>query len=236
MKHMKLISDDNAFNHTIFADWYRLGEPSDLMPALIIYVGGAISSAEYQTRRKTEPLQIVQECERAFDNSGQNCVDLLILPFPPDPDSWAHPQLFAVLMLDLLRQTPNPRPLKIGCVGYSIGASFASYLTFNLTQVKALAVMGGYGMCEGANESRMLGDVKERCYRSWWNADSTGYMENLFFLHFLTRHDATMDIVTGAGEHDFPDYAANNSVRDAFKFVLKATYVQTVQRKMDAPE
>ena len=75
-------------------------------------------------------------------------------------------------------------------------------------------------MSEGANESRMVGEIKERCYQAWWNADSSGYMENLFFLQFLTRYDVDMNIITGVGGHDFNDYAANGSVRDAFGYVL----------------
>jgi hypothetical protein len=79
-----------------------------------------------------------------------------------------------------------------------------------------------YGMSEGANESTIVGEIKERKYQAWWNADSTGYMENLFFLHLLTKHDATMDIITGSGGHEFTDYAVNGAVRSAFEFVLNA--------------
>ena len=214
-------ASDSSFNHSIFADWYRFGGGTDKIPPLIIYVGGAISHTEYQTRMKTEPLQIVQEFSRAFSSSDPDCADLIVLPFPPDPDPGVHQQLFSVLVLELLKQTPNPRPERIGCVGFSLGASFASYLTFSLAQVKALATLGGYGMVEGANESSMLGEVKSRRCQCWWNADSSGYMENLFFLQFLTRHDATMEIITCTGGHEFSDYAANNSVQDAFRFVLE---------------
>jgi len=219
--HLKLRSLENPFNHCIFADWYRFGESQEEEVPLIIYVGGAISLEEYRKRETTEPLQVVQEFSKAVGNSELSCIDLLVLPFPPESDGGVYQQLFSVLILELPLTTPNPRPSQIGCIGNSIGASFASYLTFSLKQVKALATLGGYGMVEGANDSNMVGEVADRVYRCWWNADSPGYMENLFFLQLLTRYDADMEIVTGSGGHDFADYAANGSVRDAFAFILK---------------
>jgi hypothetical protein len=219
-QHLKLISHDTSFGHAVFSDWYRFGDSQTEEVPLIIYVGGAISLEEYRKRETTEPLQVVQEFSKAVGNSELSCIDLLVLPFPPEPDAGVHQQLFSVLILDLLRQTPNPRPSLIGCVGNSIGASFASYLTFSLKQVKALATLGGYGMVEGANDSNMVGEVAERAYRCWWNADSPGYMENLFFLQLLIRYDVDMEIVTGSGGHDFADYAANGAVQEAFKFVI----------------
>lgn len=218
--HLKLVARDTEIGPIIFADYYRLGDREHDVP-LVIYVGGATSTEEYLSRFHTEPLPILSECAVAVDRTGIPGVDLLVLPFPSEPDGRLHQQLFSILLFELLRQTNNPRPERIGCVGFSLGASFASYLTFSLKQVKVLATLGGYGMVEGANESRMVGEVSGRSYRCWWNADSTGYMENLFFLQFLTRHDAAMDIVTGTGGHGFAEYAANGAVKDAFEFVLR---------------
>ena len=217
--HLKLIGHDPLLNYKPYADYYRFGEQSADCP-LIVYTGGAISHEEYEKRFHTEPLPIMREFATAFAGSGLMSADLVILPFFPDPDGTIYQQLFSVLIFEFLRQTGNPRPANIGCIGFSLGASFASYLTFSLPQVKALAVLGGYGMSEGANESRMVGKINERCYQAWWNADSDGYMENLFFLHLLTRHDAGMEIITGSGGHAFADYAVNGSVREAFTFVL----------------
>ena len=218
---MKLKSNASSFDHCIFADYYRFGRPDHEVP-LVVYVGGATSRDEYKKRLQTEPLPIVSEFAQAFEVSGLPCADLLVLPFPPEPDGNTHQQLFSALIIDLLRQTGNPRPERIGCVGFSLGASFASYLTFSLVQVKALATLGGYGMIEGANESNMVGDVTSRMYRCWWNADSPGYMENLFFFQFLTNRDVEMEIETASGGHDFTDYAKNGSVTAAFKFVMAA--------------
>jgi len=219
--HQKLIARDTSLGPVIFADYYHFGSDSGDCP-LIIYTGGAISSELYQQRLATKPLAVVQEFSSALKSTGHTTADLLVLPFPSEPDGTVHQQLFSILLMDLLRQTPNPRPSRIGCVGFSLGASFASYLTFSLKQVKTLATVGGYGMSEGANESTIVGEIKERKYQAWWNADSTGYMENLFFLHLLTKHDATMDIITGSGGHEFTDYAVNGAVRSAFEFVLNA--------------
>jgi hypothetical protein len=219
VEHIKLIARDTSLGPFIFGDFYRSGIRGEESP-LIIYVGGAISKDEYQLRISSEPTPVVNEFFAAV-RSGSSCIDLLVLPFPPEPDGTVHQELFSILLFDLLRQTPNPRPSRIACLGYSIGASFATYLTFSLPQVRALSVIGGYGMSEGANESRMVGNVKSRKYRAFWNADSSGYMENLFFLHLLTKYDAEMEIVTASGGHDFADYATNGSVRDAFEFVIE---------------
>lgn len=222
--HRKLIALDTEIGSVVFADYYRFGASSTKTP-LIIYVGGAINQDEYLKRLESEPLPILTEFKKSFEDSGFDGADLLVIPFPPEPDGRIHQQLFSILLFDLLTQTDNPRPPNIACVGFSLGAAFASYLTFSLKQVKALATLGGYGMVEAANESRMVGDVCDRYCQSWWNEDSTGYMENLFFLQFLTRHDATMDIITGSGGHAFSDYALNGSIRDAFGFVLKSLQI-----------
>lgn len=218
-KHMKISYLDTVSGNIIFADYYHFGAQIDNCP-MVIYLGGAISKEEYKSRANTEPLPILHEFETAFQQSGLTSADILILPFPPEPDETVHESLFSTLFFELLRQIPNPRPTRIACVGYSIGASFASYLTFSLIQVKALAVIGGYGMSEAINQSRMVGDASSRKYQAYWNSDSSGYMENLFLLHLLTKHEATMEIVTASGGHDFSDYASNGSVQDAFKFVL----------------
>jgi hypothetical protein len=219
--HLKLIARDMSLGPVIFADYYHFGSDTGDCP-LVNYTGGAINAELYQQRLTTQPVAVMQEFSSALKSTGHTTADLLVLPFPPEPDGTVHQQLFSILLMDLLRQTPNPRPSHIGCVGFSLGASFASYLTFSLKQVKALATIGGYGMSEGANESTIVGEVKERKFQAWWNADSSGYMENLFFLHLLTKHDTSMDIVTGSGGHRYADYAANGAIRSAFEFVLDA--------------
>lgn len=217
--HLKLIASDAASEFAPFADYYRFGDVAADYP-LVIYVGGGITADEYRRRLQTEPLPVLHAFAAALAGTGLEAIDLLILPFPPEPNATVYQQLFSALILELLKQTPNSRPQKIACVGNSIGASFASYLTFSLAQVKALATLGGYGMVEGANESNMVGEVTDRIYRCWWNADSPGYMENLFFLQFLTKRNAEMEIETAPGGHDFADYAANGSVTAAFKLVM----------------
>jgi len=225
IEHTKVIAENTDLGPVIFADYYRFGAATTACP-LVVYVGGAITENEYRQRIGTEPLPVIHEFTKAFEESGFPGVDLLVLPFPPEPDGTLHEKLFSILLFELLRQTPNPRPEVISCVGYSLGASFASYLTFSLVQVRGLAVIGGYGMAEAARQSRMLGEVADRCYQAYWNADSRGYMENLQFLHFLTKYDASMEVVTAEGDHDYADYAANGSVRDAFGFVLKGMFAR----------
>ena len=55
-RHEKILVDGAAVGHDAHADWYRFGAEKGLGIPLVLYFGGAISSAVYHARRSTLPM------------------------------------------------------------------------------------------------------------------------------------------------------------------------------------
>lgn len=219
--HRKIKLTEGALGTGVFADYYRFGIECGQEIPMVVYIGGASDTEEYRKRSSTAPEPIVAEFRKSL-TATQCCIDLLVIPYPPQDESFQPSILkdfFSTLLFGFLPGTENPRPSHMAFVGYSIGASIATYLALSLAGAKCLVTFGGYQMTSAAEESIVAGDISSRKFRAYWNYDSDGYMENLSFVRFLDTHGIDMEIVTNPGEHDFSDYASNGSVIDAFDFV-----------------
>lgn len=241
--HLKISVPDSVVCADAFGDAYRFEAGADTSPSLdvplVVYFGGAISTATYHARRDTEPAPIRELFERALAEVGHdvaatvdataaatvaaNTVDLLVVPCPPigrsEPDFRA--RIFAFVHDELLPRTPNPTPSRVAFVGNSAGAHLAAMLAFESDAVRALATTGGVGMLEAAQESerRLLTGKRYRCFA---NLDDPRAPHAHAFWDEILSHLVSADVIERPGGHAFDEHIANGSALDAFRFALAA--------------
>lgn len=220
--HRVLLEFDRPAGHTRpYANLYRFGR--DGPAPLVFYVGGLISRAEYEKRRRTEPAALVQAFETARANLGLVRVDLVLCPCPvetgEDGVEWILDHFDEVCCA--LGRAPSA----LGCVGYSAGAAYAVHLAV-LENAHGLATYGAAGLPAALAALRPMLDARGRAVQ-----------ERLSFGYFMNDADplgeggtAWMQQYGGAiefhsrrgrGGHGFEDYVASGFVTDAFAFVLE---------------
>ena len=221
-EHHKLVAQNSVLWPNAFADFYRLNHTASRAP-FVIYFGGAISPETYESRRETQPLAILKEFQSAVAHLNCDAADLLVIPNPPvmrnAPDH--RQRVFKFVLEEMLPLTGAAMPERMGLLGYSYGAYIAAMLSFELTQVSALATIGGVGMSDAADESeRKLWTTKQfLCFAN--NDDMIG-ANSRAFSRSMDERGIKVDVTERQGGHRFDDYAENCSVRHAFAFLLES--------------
>jgi hypothetical protein len=203
-----------------FADLYRFGDAGPGAP-LILYVGGAIGRQEYAVRRTTAPDVVAHELARALERVPVAPVALLVCPCPIDIGG---PDGFLAHYDDELLPAIGGEPAALGCVGYSVGTLFASYVAV-LSGARAAALVAAAGMVQGAETLRPFVEAAARekaplpaiaLYRNAGDRvdDPLEVRRRLRGLDVTVGGDAP-------GAHPFSDYAANGTMATAFRFVLE---------------
>lgn len=219
--HQKIVIEQSAVGRDAFADFYRLGQMPGSGTPLLVYFGGAISTDVYNARRDTEPLSLVGLIEYALFATGVESVDFLVVPCPligraiPDLRS----RIFRFVLEELLPQTPNPKPERMGFFGNSAGAHIAAVLAFELEGVRALATTGAVGLVEAVDESELRLFAGKR-YLSFANETDPCSEHTHTFWEAMIARGIAVDLLERPGGHPFEDYVANDSARDAFTWLL----------------
>jgi hypothetical protein len=202
------------------ADLYRFAGAGPGAP-LVLYVGGAIGRQEYDARRTTAPDVVAHELARALEHLPAAPVSLLVCPCPIDIGG---EDGFLAHYDDELLPAIGGEPSALGCVGYSAGCMFASYVSV-LSRAGAAALVAAAGMVRGADTLRPFVEaaVREKAplpavalYRNAHDPVDAPLE--------VRRRLAGLDVtVTGAGPggHPFSDYAANGTIAAAFRFVVE---------------
>ncbi len=161
---MKLLLPGASLGAETFAD---LHIPAGAEAAdLLIYLGGAVSSREYASRRESPPDDVL-----ALLAGAPRPVPALVLSYPPAlpgrPEAAAEPFL-GLFREELLPRLPAP-PERLSVVGYSLGAALAVLLArAEGARVVALATVGAVGAAEAlAHAGPELGSLASPVLVSW---------------------------------------------------------------------
>lgn len=217
-RHEKWIVERSPMGIRDFADRYRFG--GDGPAPLVHYTGGSISFEAHQARFESEPTPILDEFRRAWKQCGEPRVDLIVSSSPPPSDEPRPEPLesFLEYVSDVLVPRLEQAPTALGFLGYSLGGSFATYLSALTESAKALAIFGGAGHVEAAREAGpvLARDLATALFR---NQDDPLHDPRVAAQQLAPAfHARAMGLRAGA--HPFVDYAANQTVADAFAFVL----------------
>jgi hypothetical protein len=210
--------------HNAYADSYRLGTRYSSLP-LIIYFGGAIPPETYNLRRETEPLAILSEFQSAVEHLQLDAAELLVVPNPPvmrtEPDY--RRRVIKFVTEELVPRVREKEVESMALLGFSYGAYIASTLAFELTQVRALAAIGGIGMAEPLSESdgKLCGAKSYLCFA---NRDDMIGGNSRQFSTQMGANGIRIGLIEREGGHSFDDYATNCSVRHAFSFLLESCF------------
>ncbi len=219
--HKKIETENSRFGKKGFADFYRFGETGE-PPPLIVYVGGAITPDEYEARRSTAPDAVAGEFQKALDDRPTPSINLLVAPSPVlegEADGTIRSEFLQFVVFDLMGLTPNPRPARMGVVGFSFGAFLGAGLALDLPRARALATLGGAGVAEAVFDSEDRAFEGKR-FKAFATANDPFAMDMYKFLHALVKREIDMEPELGEGGHSFDDYRKVGFVKDAFKFVL----------------
>lgn len=219
--HRKLVVEQSAVGLDAYAYFYRFGPCSGLTTPLVVYFGGAISTHVYHARRDTEPLPLVEIFEDALSRACVEYVDLLVVACPligrAVPAFRA--RMFELLLGELLPRSPNPKSERVAFFGNSEGAHIAAVLAFELEAVLALATTAAVGLAEAADESERRLFAGKR-YLSFADVgDPCSKFTHAFWEAMILR-GIPVDVIEREGGHDFEDYVANGSAREAFGRLL----------------
>jgi hypothetical protein len=227
VKHTKIKVPRSSVGVDVFADFCRFGEPG-AATALICYWGGAISPAEYETRRCRLPMPIVEEFEAALGEAGAaRSVDLMVVSDPPIPVPTEGPRgrserraNVRALFAELLAASPNPSPSALGYVGNSMGAYVVTCLALDVPGARVVATVAGVGMSEAFSEPQAP-SLDGVAFFSFVNVDDPAASMAESFQSMLGARSVVVPIQVGPGGHAFEDYAANGAVRSAFARALR---------------
>jgi len=227
--HAKLVFEETPFGYRTFADHYRYAldaESDDGPRPLILYIGGSIAQHKYEQRFFTRPDEIEQILDESRKHWELRPLDALIVscPYGESEDLPKRLQFFREhLLTQLVPAIGNRLPSRIGLVGYSLGAFFATSLAFSLPDVTAMATLGGSGMLQAlvASGAEQIHGPSMRCFAN--DLDDL-QEESITFAEALRKHEIYVDLVKLSGSHPFLGYAENGSVDEAFRFVLSSLF------------
>jgi hypothetical protein len=237
--HRKILLDASVLGTGAYADAYT-APPGTAPRPLVVYVGGAISEAEYERRRETPPEPVRAEFQTAAGPQPE--ADLLVCPFPPPsrtpsdggapsirgpdgvevlPDtawqSLLRKRFLFHLVGELLRARKAPLPTSLSFVGFSAGAYLAVGLALDLPRGRGAAIVGGTGMAEALAQSPPESGLGRSFLAIAGEKDPlaprTGEWERL-----LRRRGLLGECRSVPAGHSFAEYAGCGALRDAFGF------------------
>jgi hypothetical protein len=206
-----------------YANLCRFGENAGPAP-LLVYIGGATNRQTYLAQYETEPTPIVSELARALELQSLPRLDVLICPCPLDSGGEGHEYFVDHFDGELCTELGAP-PAALACVGYSAGAGYATHLAI-VAEARALAVFGSAGVHQAAADNRTLLErlrgagarpTEIAIFRN--DSDSVVAPPQTVATQLRPLHARAMAM--RPGQHKFADYAANDTVRNAFRFVIE---------------
>lgn len=203
-----------------YASLYRFGGAATPRP-VIVYVGGAISLADYLARRSTHPEPVAACLRAAVAASRLRALDALICPCPlglgPDgPDGFV--EHYDRDLVPALGAAPSA----LGCVGYSAGAAIAAHLAI-VAGARAAACYGGVGVTDAVHALTPLTAAATAPELGLFRNRDDLVPDPATVARALGGASALRPVVHAArpGGHPFVDYAANGTVTAAFRFVIE---------------
>jgi len=206
-----------------YANLYRFGKTAGAAP-LLVYIGGATNRQTYLAQYGTEPTPIVNELARALELQPLPSLDALICPCPIDSGGEGHEYFVDHFDGELCTELGAP-PAALACVGYSAGAGYATHLAI-VAEARALAVFGSAGVHQAEADNRTLLErlrgagarpTEIAIFRN--DSDSVVAPPQTVATQLRPLHARAMAM--RPGQHKFADYAANDTVRNAFRFVIE---------------
>ena len=201
---------------------YRFGTEG-VAAAVVVYVGGAISRSDYESRRHTSPDALVEPFAEAWAARPTCPVDFVVLPCPTSLGTHREDWILHHYdndILPLLGQAPTA----LGCVGYSAGAAHALRLAV-CSEAQGLTVIGPAGLSRTVHDLRNLRTTQAQDGRVF---RARGFLNNSDNVCRDTRWSSGMPASLRfswchrEGTHPWREYVANGSAREAFADVLQA--------------
>jgi pimeloyl-ACP methyl ester carboxylesterase len=210
---LKLLLPESRLGEGTFAD---LHVPPGAAADLLVYLGGAVSSREYASRRESPPDDVL-----ALLAGLPLQVPALVLSYPPvlpgRPEAAAEPFL-EHFRKELLPRLPAP-PERLSIVGYSLGAALAVLLArAEAARVVALATVGAVGAAEAlAYPGPELGPLSCPVLVAWNTGDPCAPHSERF-VNALEAAGVAHDVALGEGGHGFGEYVASGILGRAADF------------------
>ncbi|MHB8796988.1 MAG: dienelactone hydrolase family protein [Thermoanaerobaculia bacterium] len=216
---MKLLLPSSRLGPETFAD---LHVPPEADPGtLLVYLGGAVSSREYSSRRKSPPVDVL-----ALLAGFSRPIPALVLSYPPALPG--RPEAAAEAFLRHFREEVLPglpvAPDRLSVVGYSLGAALVVLLArAEGARVVALATVGAVGAAEAlAHPGPELGPLSCPVLVAWNTGDPCApHSEG--FVKALEAAGVVHEITRGEGGHGFGEYVGSGLMGAAAAFAWKAS-------------
>jgi pimeloyl-ACP methyl ester carboxylesterase len=212
---LKLLLSESRLGPETFAD---LHVPPGADPgSLLVYLGGAVSSREYSSRRESPPDDVL-----AVLAGQQRPFPVLALSYPPALPG--RPEAASAAFLGHFREELLPRlpvpPERLSVVGYSLGAALAVLLArAEGARVVALATVGAVGAAEAlAHPGPGLGPLSCPVLVAWNSGDPCAPHSERF-AGALEAAGVGHDVARGEGGHGFREYVANGLLSRAARAV-----------------
>ena len=216
---LKLLIPESRLGSETFAD---LHVPPEADPgAILVYLGGAVSSREYSSRRESPPDDVL-----AALAAPQRPSPVLVLSYPPAlpgrPEAAAEAFLWH-FREELLPRLPAP-PERLSVVGFSLGAALAVLLArAEGARVVALATVGAVGAAEAlAHPGPEFGPLSRPVLVAWNTGDPCAPHSERF-VKALEAAGVAHDVTSGKGGHGFGAYVGSGLMSAAAAFVWKAS-------------
>lgn len=216
---MKILIPESRLGPDTFAD---LHVPPDADPGnLLVYLGGAVSSREYSSRRGSPPDDVL-----AALAAPQRTSPVLVLSYPPALPG--RPEAAAEAFLGHFREELLPRlpaaPERLCVVGYSLGAALAVLLArAEGARVVSLATVGAVGAVEAlVHPGRALGPLSCPVLVAWNTGDPCAPHSERFAAA-LEAAGVALGVARGEGGHAFREYVESGLVGAALRTVSTPT-------------
>lgn len=213
---MKLLLPDSRLGPETFADLHLpQGAGSS---ALLVYIGGAVSSRVYAARRASPPDDVLT----LLAGFPRPCRALVLSYAPALP---GRPAAAAEAFLGHFRDELLPRlPVsadRLSVVEFSLGAALAVLLARAAgARVVALSTVGAVGAAEAlAHVDRALGPLSCPVFVAW-NADDPCGPHSVRFAGALGAAGVAHETVNGAGGHAFSEYVESGLMGSAVEFAV----------------
>ena len=210
---MKLFLPDSRLGPETFADLHD--PPGAAAAEVLVYLGGAVSSREYASRRESPPDEVL-----ALLAASPRPRRALVLSYPPALPG--RPEAAAEAFLGLFREELLPRlpapPERLSVVGYSLGAALAVLLArAEGPRVVDLATVGAVGAAEAlAHAGPGLGPLPCPVLVAW-NAGDPCAPHSERFVGALEAAGVAHDVACGEGGHAFREYVGSGLMAQAMK-------------------
>lgn len=229
---LKILIPESRLGPETFADLHvpPEGDPG----TFLVYLGGAVSSREYSSRRGSPPDDVL-----AALAAPQRPSPILVLSYPPAipgrPEAAA--EAFLGHIRDELLTRLSPSPDRLSVVGYSLGAALAVLLgRAEGARVVALATVGAVGAAEAlAHPGPGLGPLSCPVLVAWNTGDPCAPHSERFAVA-LEAAGVAHDLARGEGGHGFREYVASGLLSRASRAVLGPGAASPNRPRISAPE